>query len=155
MVKNTTGGNKTKKQKRNFGKYDAIEKVQGDQMFAQVIHNNGGSFDISCSDGITRKGRLAGYLKNGPRIKPGSYVVISLRDFETEQKNCDIIGYGDPPNDIISLFSKGDAKNNKKGEINFTDNNDLFNDMNETNNTVNIKESKETVETKFDLDDLI
>ena len=106
MVKNDRGGNKAKKQKRSFGKFDATDKLEPGQMFAQITHNHGGSFSVMCSDGISRLGKLSGYMKKGPRLSEGSYVVISLRDFESEQKNCDIIAYGDPPSEIIGIFKK-------------------------------------------------
>ena len=38
MVKNTSGGNKTKKLKRNFGRFNALEKIESGQMFAKIIH---------------------------------------------------------------------------------------------------------------------
>jgi len=158
MVKNTTGGNKTKKQKRNFGKYDAIDKIEADQMFAQITKNHGGSFSVLCSDGIVRLGKLSGYMKKGPRLSEGSFVVISLRDFEAEHKNCDIIAYGDPPNDIISVFKTNDPNASKKADIEFVDSDDEFKDFEESAQTmVNIAQSTQSNSVNdemFDLDDL-
>jgi initiation factor 1A len=160
MVKNTSGGNKTKKQKRNFGKYDAVDKIESDQMFAQITKNHGGTFSVLCSDGIVRLGKLSGYMKKGPRLAEGSFVVISLRDFEAEHKNCDIIAYGDPPNDIINVFKTNDPNAGKKVDVEFVDSDDEFKDFEESAQT---KQTNQTNQTKsanginddvFDLDDL-
>lgn len=137
MVKNTTGGNKTKKQKRNFGRFDPVEKIEIGQMFAQIIKNNGGFFDVLCSDGIKRRAKLCGDMKKGPRLKEGSFVVVTLRDFETDQKNCDIIYYGNPPNDIAGLFKKTDVKG-KRDDIDFVDDNDAFKEFEESNQTIQL-----------------
>jgi len=102
--KNITGGNKSRKQKRDTGKYDPIYKLENEQMFAKIIQNNGSHFTVLCSDNVTRLGRLMSSLKKGPRITVGTYVVISLRDFEAEKKNCDIIGFGSPPMNILNIF---------------------------------------------------
>ncbi len=159
MVLNKSGGNKTKKQKRNFGKYDAVDKIESDQMFAQITKNHGGSFSVLCSDGITRLGKLSGYMKKGPRLSEGSYVVISLRDFEAEHKNCDIIAYGDPPNDIVTIFKTNDPNAHKKADVEFVESDDEFKDFEESKTTmvnVNSKQStgKETNSKPNDNDDL-
>jgi initiation factor 1A len=137
MVKNTTGGNKTKKLKRNFGKYDALEKIEPGQMFAKIIHNNGGSFSVLCSDGISRLGKLTGEMKKGPRLSEGSYVVISLREFESDQKHCDIIAHGDPPTDVINIL-KNDQKINhsQKVDVDFVESDDEFKDFEESTKTI-------------------
>jgi initiation factor 1A len=137
MVVNTYGGNRAKKLKRNYGKYDAREKIEPEQMFAKIIHNNGGSFSVLCSDGITRLGKLNGEMKKGPRLSEGSYVVITLREFESEQKHCDIIAHGDPPSDVINIL-KNDSKTNsiKKVDIDFNESDDEFKDFEESNKTI-------------------
>lgn len=145
MVLNKKGGNKTKKQKRNFGKYDSTDKIESEQMFAQITKNHGGSFSVLCSDGIIRLGKLSGYMKKGPRLSEGSYVVISLRDFEAEHKNCDIIAYGDPPNDIINMFKTNDPNGHKKTDVDFVDSDDEFKEFEESKRTmVNINQSNNT-----------
>lgn len=161
MVKNTSGGNKAKKQKRNFGKYDAVDKIEADQMFAQITKNHGGAFSVLCSDGIVRLGKLSGYMKKGPRLTEGSFVVISLRDFEAEHKNCDIIAYGDPPNDIISVFKTNDLNAGKKADVEFADSDDEFKDFEESAQTiVNVAQSAQSNQANgvnddvFDLDDI-
>ena len=136
MVRNVSGGNKTKKQKRSFGKYDAIDKLLPGQMFAKIIHNNGGSFSVLCSDGIIRLGKLSGEMKKGPRLSEGSYVIISLRDFESEQTHCDIISHGDPPYDIINILKKNDPSSNNKVDLDFVDSDDEFKDFEESTRTI-------------------
>ncbi len=84
--KNITGGNKTRKQKRETSRFDQIFKLDSEQMFAQVVQNHGSHFSVLCSDNITRLGRLSSSLKKGPRIAKGTFVVVSLRDFEAEKK---------------------------------------------------------------------
>ena len=136
MVKNDRGGNKTKKQKRSFGKFDATDKLEPGQMFAQITHNHGGSFSVLCSDGIIRLGKLSGYMKKGPRLSEGSHVVISLRDFEAEQKNCDIIAYGNPPNEIINVFKKNDPNSRRKADVEFVDSDDEYKEFEESARTI-------------------
>lgn len=159
MVKNDRGGNKAKKQKRNFGKYDAVEKLEQGQMFAQITHNHGGAFSVLCSDGIVRLGKLSGFMKKGPRLSEGSFVIISLRDFESEQKHCDIISYGDPPSEVINIFKKNDPKSHKKADIEFVESDDEFKEFEESNKTVNINDTNKTnkndVEKDLDWTDLL
>jgi initiation factor 1A len=137
MVRNTNGGNKTKKFKRNFGRFNAIEKIEPGQMFAKIIHNNGGSFSVLCADGIARLGKLTGEMKKGPRLSEGSYVVISLREFESDQKHCDIIAHGDPPTDVINIL-KNDQKTNltQNIDVDFVDSDDEFKDFEESTKTM-------------------
>lgn len=136
MVLNKSGGNKTKKQKRNFGKYDAVDKIEPDQMFAQITKNHGASFSVLCSDGIIRLGKLSGYMKKGPRLSEGSFVIISLREFEAEHKNCDIIAYGDPSNDIVNMFKTNDPNGHKKADVIFVDSDDEFKEFEESKKTM-------------------
>lgn len=142
MVKNTSGGNKTKKQKRNFGRFDATNKIEPGQMFAKIIHNNGGSFSVMCSDGIPRLGKLSGEMKKGPRLTPGSYVVVSLREFESDQKHCDIIAHGAPPSDVLNIFKKNDPSQSNKADIEFVDSDDEYKDFEESKKTTGIINSK-------------
>lgn len=165
MVLNKTGGNKTKKLKRNFGKYNAQDKIDEGQMFAKIIHNNGGSFSVLCSDGITRLGKLTGQMKKGPRISDGSYVIISLRDFESEQKHCDIIAHGDPPADVINILkndpkskSTSTSNSNRQIDVNFVDSDDEFREFEESTRTMkkvsDNDDKKDSNNENFDWDDI-
>ncbi len=160
MVKNISGGNKTKKQKRNFGRFDPRDKVDPGEMFAQITHNNGGSFDVLCSDGVSRKGRLCSEMKKGPRLQDGSFVVITLREFESEQKNCDIIAYGDPPHNIIELIKRNDPNStSKKNDVEYADSDDEFKEFEESNKTISVvnnsnKSDNKNTEDDYNWDDI-
>ena len=136
MVINRSGGNKTKKISRSVStKFLPIDKVESGQMFAQIVGFQGECrFRVICSDGVTRLGKLSGYMKKGPRISPGSFVVVSLREFEQEQKKCDIISYGNPPYNIISIFKKNDVKITKDDDIEFEESEDEYEDLDQSVN---------------------
>jgi len=135
MVINKTGGNKTKKISRSVStKFLPVDKVDTGQMFAQIVGSQGECrFRVICSDGVIRLGKLSGYMKKGPRISAGSYVVVSLREFEQEHKNCDIISYGNPPHHIISIFKKNDIKL-PTDDIEFEESEDEFADLDQSVN---------------------
>ena len=122
-------------------------------MFAQITKNHGGSFSVLCSDGIIRLGKLSGYMKKGPRLSEGSYIVISLRDFEAEHKNCDIIAYGDPPNDVINIFKTNDQNSHKKADIDFVDSDDEFKEFEEPTKMMVNNNSKQEPNSKNNIDD--
>jgi initiation factor 1A len=135
MVINKSGGNKTKKISRSVStKFLPVDKVEAGQMFAQIVGLQGECrFRVICSDGVTRLGKLSGYMRKGPRISSGSYVVVSLREFEQEHKNCDIISYGNPPHHIISIFKKNDVKL-PTDDIEFEESEDEFADLDQSIN---------------------
>jgi initiation factor 1A len=136
MVINVSGGNKAKKQKRTI-RYEPTDKLTEGQLFGIILDKCGGChFRLMCSDGRIRNGKLSGRMANGPRINTGSYVIISLRDFEKDQKNCDIIGHASPSADIIKIL-KSSSNNKQKDDITFKDSDDEFDDFNEgEDNTV-------------------
>jgi translation initiation factor IF-1 len=106
MTKNIKGGNKTKKQKRGYQKKEALNSVEPGQMFGQILENRGDHFSVLCADNVTRIGWLTGAAKKGIRLVANSFVVLSVRDYETTKKNCDIIAAANPPNDIRNIFRK-------------------------------------------------
>ena len=129
MVINVSGGNKAKKQKRTI-RYEPTDKLTEGQLFGIILDKCGGChFRLMCSDGRIRNGKLSGRMANGPRINTGSYVIISLRDFEKDQKNCDIIGHASPSADIIRIL-KSSNNNKQKDDITFKDSDDEFDDFN-------------------------
>ncbi len=130
MVINTSGGNKAKKQKRTI-RYEPTDKLTEGQLFGIILDKCGGChFRLMCSDGRIRNGKLSGRMANGPRINTGSYVILSLRDFEKDQKNCDIIGHASPSADIIRILKSSNNNNKQKDDINFKDSDDEFDDFN-------------------------
>jgi translation initiation factor IF-1 len=137
MVKNIKGGNKTKKQKRGYQKKTALNNTQAGQMFGQVIENRGDHFAILCADNITRMGKLSGAAKRGQRLIFGSFVIVSVRDYETEQKNCDVIAAGNPPADIRNIFRKINPTAGDNDNIEFYTQDDKFKDFEETETTAN------------------
>ena len=130
MVINVSGGNKAKKQKRTI-RYEPTDKLTDGQLFGIILDKCGGChFRLMCSDGRIRNGKLSGRMANGPRINTGSYVIISLRDFEKDQKNCDIIGHASPSADIIRILKSSNNNNKQKDDITFKDSDDEFEDFN-------------------------
>ena len=157
MVKNLFGGNKAKKQKRNTRVNETVDKLDAGQMFGQVTSNNGNHFMILCTDNITRHGKLRGTMKKGVRLIIGLFVVISLREFEAEQNNCDIIGIGNPPHDIINLFKTNNPVK-YDNDIEFYESDDEFNEFEESkhtgkdNNINNDNNSNSNSNTENDID---
>lgn len=156
MVKNISGGNRTKKQKRNFSRYDAIDKIEQGQMFGEILQNNGGSFTVLCSDGLTRLGKLSGMMKKGPRIKIGTFIVLSLREFESDQTHCDIFAFGNPTDDILKIFKRNTKSNKKDNDIEFIDVDTKFNDLHLSNdiNNIDINKDNEKDNEKIDWDNI-
>ena len=130
MVLNTTGGNKSKKQKRGVRKHIMADTLDAGQMFGQIMENKGNHFKILCSDGITRCGRMVNSMKKGQRLQLNAYVVVSLREYETNQTNCDILAAGNPPRDIINLFiSINPSKDhNYDNDMDFYDPDEIINE---------------------------
>jgi translation initiation factor IF-1 len=135
MVKNIKGGNKTKKQRRGYQKNIILDQVVTGQMFGQVMENHGDHFSILCADNITRNGRVCSSAKKGPRFVINTFVVISVRDYETNQKNCDILGMGNPPVDIRNIFRKYNPTVGDDATIEFY-----------TNNKFNTEEPEKTLQ---------
>jgi translation initiation factor IF-1 len=137
MVKNTTGGNKTKKQKRGYKRKEALDHTESGQMFGQVLENRGDHFLILCADNVQRFGYLSNSAKKGQRLIANSFVVISVRDYETEKKNCDVIAAGNPPNDIKNIFRKINPNAGNNDNIEFYTQNDKFKEFEESETTAN------------------
>jgi translation initiation factor IF-1 len=144
MPKNTQGGyNKNKK--RNFGKREIISKIDEGQMYGQLVKNEGSHVMVLCTDNVTRIGRMSGKLKKGPRLAMGSFVVISLREFESDQKHCDIIGVASPPHNIITVFKKNNPTK-YEDDFDFEDSDNEFKEFEQSNHTVNDNSSENSNE---------
>jgi translation initiation factor IF-1 len=137
MVKNVTGGNKVKKQKRGYRRREALDHTEPGQMFGQVLENRGDHFQILCADNVQRFGHLSNAAKKGQRLTVNSFVVLSVRDYETEKKNCDIIAAGNPPNDIKNIFRKINPLAGNDDNIGFYTQNDKFKEFEESEATAN------------------
>jgi translation initiation factor 1A len=94
MVKNSTGGNKTKsKARKTFTlktiPHDELVKIAG-QEYAYVQKKFGdGRYELICYDRVTRLGISRGTIKKKSRVDVGNLVLVSLRDFQDNK--CDII----------------------------------------------------------------
>ena len=107
--RNTTGGYNKDKKRRNF-KQESISKLDDEQIFGQIVKNNGSHWGVLCSDNITRIGRLSSSMKTGQRLSVGSHVVVSLRE-ESNKLHCDIIGLAIIPKNIIAILQPQQANN--------------------------------------------
>ena len=106
-LRNIYGGNKAKSKKRCRTKQQYVDTLddEGLQMYGQMIECKGGlHFKILGSDNKYYLGRLSNKMKKGKRLTNGMYVVISLREFESDKKTCDIIALANPPSNIIEQF---------------------------------------------------
>lgn len=152
MTRNTTGGNKQKKQKRI--RMEPADELIGDQMFGMIIRNMGAHFMVKSTDMVERIGYLSGNAKKGPRINEKSFVVLIPRTYEKTGNTCDIIGVANPPRDIRRLFiDEKEEKENQEIEktYNFTDGQEDNQDKNQEIKIENkmIEENKE-----FNFDDI-
>jgi translation initiation factor IF-1 len=119
MPINHTGGNRTKKQKRNCHKHPAMDKLGQNQMFAKIIQNQGNHFTLLCSDNIQRTAPVTGTVrKRCPRLNKESFVVIET----TDQTYCAIISIANPPSSILKLFKQNDPNQEDDFEFDTADN---------------------------------
>ena len=137
MVKNVSGGNRSRRQKRGYQKKEKLDHVEQGQMFGQVLENRGDHFSILCADNVTRIGWLSNSAKKGIRLGVNSYVVLSVRDYETEKKNCDVIGAAVPPNDIKNIFRKINPNGGTDDNIRFYTQDNKFKEFEESEATAN------------------
>jgi translation initiation factor IF-1 len=107
MVKNTTGGSKTKGQARKFvsGKPSNALRLSNDdyEVYAQVIKQLGGPMcHVSDINGKIRlchiRGKFRGRGKRDNLIENGSWVLVGLREWEAGKEsttgkleNCDLL----------------------------------------------------------------
>ncbi len=141
MTKNTKGGKKTKKQRRNWALFEPIDKLEKGQMFGKINQNNGNHFIILCSDNVKRYAPLNNTIKKGPRLHENTFVAVSLREFETNQDNCDILGIARPPGNIIEIFKKIDPGRNHTNDVEFGDSDNEFEEIVENKKSAVISNS--------------
>ena len=119
MVKNTTGGSKTKGQARKFAtpKQSNILRVSLDEceVYAQVTKLLGnGMCHVLCIDGFTRlchiRGKFRGRGKRDNLIGSGNWLLVGLREWEigkdisSKLQNCDLL-------EVYNNFDKEKLKN--------------------------------------------
>lgn len=142
MVKNITGGNKSKGQARKLqsAPRSAVLRVSQDdcEMYAMMVKNMGsGIVHVLCSDGITRlchiRGKFRGRGKRDNIIRVGSLVLVGLREWELDNqsskkmKNCDLLEvYDDQDKQKLkssethidwSIFASSEASEKEKEEV--------------------------------------
>ena len=99
MVKNTLGGSKAKGQARKYTNASskqakALRVASPDddsEIYAQVTKYCGSSMcHVLCIDGITRlchiRGKFRGRSKKDNMVVNGSWILVGLRDWESEKK---------------------------------------------------------------------
>jgi hypothetical protein len=129
MPKNIRGGKKTKGHRRNWGNFEPIDKLEKGQMFGKINQNNGNHFIILCSDNVKRYAPMNNSIKKGPRLYDNTFVAVSLREFETNQDNCDILGIARPPGNIIEIFKRIDPSRNHTNDVEFGDSDNEFEEV--------------------------
>lgn len=133
------GGNKTKRKKRNYGRYEPIDKIKSGQMFGKIEHNNGDHFVVLCSDNVKRVANITNTIRKGPRLNKDTYVVVT----PTDKGGCSIEGIGNPSNDIIKLFKSNDPKGDIG--IEFYDSDDNEDDLIKNKNKKKVNENQSDI----------
>jgi translation initiation factor 1A len=145
MVKNRTGGCKTKGQARKFAnapKQSANIRLSQDEyeLYAQVTKMLGnGMCHVLCIDGKTRlchiRGKFRGRGKRDNLLGNNSWLLIGLREWETDKnekkmQNCDLLEVYSPidvdrlkntVNENWSLFNNDDGKKISDDDVLFVD----------------------------------
>jgi hypothetical protein len=141
MVKNTTGGNKHKKQKNSSVKSERplIVKQDANEGYGQVMSFLGGSMVMVRKIGTKIEFRCR-LRKSLPRVYKKDYVLYAIREFESKD-----VG------DVILIYSSDEVHTLKKEkyieeEAEFDE---IFDANNEENTNI-VKEEKE--EEDFDID---
>lgn len=121
MVLNKNGGNKGKKvaRKDNIQKKIRLMTEEGEQygLVTKMLGNS--QCHVFCLDGNTRlciiRKKFTGKHKSQHFLKPGSWVLVGLRDWETNHKDkmdkCDLLEcYSDSDKQIIGQQSNVNVK---------------------------------------------
>lgn len=123
MVKNTTGGNKSKKQARSNSSapQQNIRKAKEEgEMYAAVTKIFGGpNCQVMCNDGVSRSCIIRNKFKNrGKRennISVGSWILVGIRDWEVRSngtQKCDLLEvYSHSEKDKLKQIEVCDLKN--------------------------------------------
>lgn len=109
MVKNKTGGNKAKgmsNKKTNFKPKTLFATEEG-MLYCKILKKVGGThMQVQCSNGKIMTAKIRGTMRKRKWINIGDIVLVSVRDFETNQDNCDIL-YCYDYDEAKSLVSSG------------------------------------------------
>jgi translation initiation factor 1A len=91
---NFKGGKKHKRQKNNNSEATkrSLRIKQPGEEYAHVIKGTGDCwFLVSCYDGKERRAKLRSGLKKSGRIVKDDWVLVGLREYQTDDKDCDIL----------------------------------------------------------------
>lgn len=103
MVKNKTGGNKSKKSARKFANPVVTNRklrlAQEDETYAVVLKLFGGqNCQVVTNDGVTRlcviRNKFRGRDKRDNNIAPGVWILVGVREWEARakgEKKCDLL----------------------------------------------------------------
>ena len=118
MVKNKTGGNKSKRMASKYVNAEPAplrKRIVVGEMYASVVKLYGGqNCEVICEDGITRlcviRKSFRGRNKRRNFLKPGVWILVGIRDWETEvagkKQRCD----------CLSVYSESDKYKLQKVE---------------------------------------
>ena len=146
MVKNTGGGSKHKKmasKTANFKPKTLYAIKEQGMMYAKVLKKFGGNhMQVLCTNGKIMIAKISGVMRKRKWINVGDIVLVSPREFETNQDNCDIL-YCYNYDEAKTLVSMGEIAfeiNQATDDVKFDDNIELddsdedpLNDSNESN----------------------
>jgi len=115
MVKNTTGGSKTKGQARKFasGPSKNTLRISNNELelYAFVTKMNGnGMCNVLCIDGITRlcqiRGKFRGRGKRDNLVSFGSWLLVGLREWTVSSKKSDKIEQCD----LLEVYNESEVQ---------------------------------------------
>ena len=113
MVKNVTGGSKTKGQARKFMGRPSANKLRisecDEELYAKVTSIFGnGMCEVFCVDGSTRlchiRGKFKGRGKRDSLISIGTWLLVGRRGFEGERTNRN------ENSDLLEVYNENDKK---------------------------------------------
>jgi len=165
MVKNETGGNKSKKQARS--KSSALQqnirkaKEEG-EMYAAVTKIFGGpNCQVMCNDGVSRSCIIRNKFKTrGKRdnnITVGSWILVGIRDWEVRSdgtQKCDLLEvYSHSEKDKLKQIEVCDFKNLNSVSDSITDSKNKSEEQLEFSSSVNAYDQIDIAEQSSDDDD--
>lgn len=108
------GGKKGKRFKNNSNATNTnllLAKIDNGEQYGVITGKNGGRrFDVTCSDGKNRKGKVCGAMKKKMWVNVGDIVLLNLRYCNSIDNICD----------IFYKYNIDQAKNlERSGHINF------------------------------------
>jgi translation initiation factor 1A len=130
MPKNFTGGNKAKSKANKLVtvKKNTLYATEPGMMYGKIVKKLGGThMKVMCNDGIERIGKIPGAMRKRKWINVNDIILLSLREFSTNQDHCDILycyDYDESKN-LLSLgeisFELTKQNDDHDNSIRFTD----------------------------------